>query len=301
MKLTTKNLLIVLAILLAGYAVTQLTKRGGRSKSLKSELVSLDTAVVSKVEILSTEGNVSLTKVDDRWNVTLTSGTQKVARQGAVTSLLNSLNTIKPGRLAAKTPDKWKDYAVDSTGTRVKVYENADLATDIVIGRFGMEGQQRFYSFVRLFEDQEVYVANDFMGMSIGKDAASYRENSVLRLTKDSLTSVAFNYPDSSYTLTKGTEWYLEDQPADSSSVAEYLNGLSYTSSRLFFDEEIPSKPSHTITYSFTDRPELILEGFTTAQGMVIRSSENEDESFLDPALQKKAFKGRSAFATTSE
>lgn len=301
MKLTTKNLLIILVVLGAAYGVSQLTKRSGRSKSLRSELVSIDTAKVSKVEIASTEGEVTLTETDDGWKVALEDGSQKLAKQNSVTSLLTSLNTIKPGRLVAKTEDKWKDYAVDSAGTRVKVYEGEKVSTDLVIGRFGMEGQQSFYTFVRLYADQEVYVAPDFMGMSIGKKASAYRENTLLRLKKDSLNSISFNYPDSSFTLARGEKWYLADQEADSASVAKFLSGLGFVSSREFYDDAITKPPMHTITFTFSNRPDVNIRGYLVNGEMIVQSSENEIEFFKDEAVVEKIFKGQHAFLPTSE
>ena len=81
--------------------------------------------------------------------------------------MLSTLTTIEPSRIASRSDSKWKDYAVDSAGTRVKVYQGSELVTDIVLGRFGVEGQRSFYTYVRLSEDEDTYVANDFMKMSI--------------------------------------------------------------------------------------------------------------------------------------
>ncbi|MDE0471874.1 MAG: DUF4340 domain-containing protein [Ekhidna sp.] len=297
MKLTTKKLLFVLGVLVIVLAVTQLTKREGRSKSLKSELVSIDTAKVSKIEIITGEENLTLS-MEEEWKVSLPDGSQKTAKESSVISLLRSLNTIKPGRMAAKSQDKWKDYSVDSTGTRVKVFEKNKISTDIVIGRFGVEGQQSFYTFVRLFEDDEVYVANDFMGMSIGKDAASYRENEILRLQKDSLISISFNYPDSAFKLTKGEEWYLQDQQADSAAVADYLNELSFVSSREFYDQSSEINPTHTVIYEFSSQQEIKLEVQYTEENTILKSSENPNELFADNSLGEKLLKGRGEFLT---
>ena len=301
MKLTTKNLLLILVVLGAAYAVTQLTKRSGRSKSLRSELVAIDTSRVSEITISSLEGEVLLSKADEAWNVRLADGSQKLAKKTAVVGLLNSLNTIEPGRLAAKTEDKWKDYAVDSAGTRVRVLADGKVAADIIIGRFGMENQQSFYTFVRLFEDKEVYVAKGFMGMSVGKDAASYRENMLLRLNEDSLSSISFNYPDSAFSLTKGEQWYLADQVADSAAVMQYLSGLGYVSSREFYDQELPGNPTHSAVFTFSNQPEITVYGYASESSMVLNSSENPQEFFMDDVAADKVFKSQSAFLTTPE
>ena len=300
MKLTTRNLIIVLIALIAVFAVVQLTKRGTKSESLRSELVRFDTARVSKVVVQSPEGEVMLSKEGQQWSVLLPSGQAKATKKGVVASLLNSLSTIEPGRLAARKEDKWKDYAVDSTGTRVTVYEGDKPATDIVIGRFGMEGQRNFYSFVRLAEDTDVYVANGFMGMSIGKKPSDFRDNIALRLKKDSLTSIRFNYPDSAFILTKGEKWYLEDQEADSASVVTYLSGLSYLTSSMFYDENLLANPSHIVTFSFSNQDDISVEGYFQNGEMVTKSSANLLEVFQDKKITEKVFKGKNAFLPTT-
>lgn len=300
MKLTTKNLLIVLAVLGIGYAITQSTKKGGRSKSLKSELVVLDTAKVDKIRIESPQGVVKIDKSATGWMIDMGDIGKKMAKQSAVTGLLTSLNTIKPGRLAAKTSDKWKDYAVDSTGTRVSVYEGDILTTDVVIGRFGVEGQQSFYTFVRLFHEEDVYVANGFMGVSIGKDASSFREGSILKLKKDSLTSMAFTYPDSSFTLSKFDQWYMDDIPVDSTSVAQFLSGLSFVNSKEFYDQALSDPITHAVTFTYANNTSVQIEGFVAPDATIIKSSENDLELFNDKVVYDKIFKSKRYFLSES-
>ena len=68
MKLSIKNLIIILAVLVLGFVVLQYTKRDNKSKVLKSELVSIDTAKVSKVEVIPTKGEVTLFKDGNKPN-----------------------------------------------------------------------------------------------------------------------------------------------------------------------------------------------------------------------------------------
>ncbi|MEQ8907477.1 DUF4340 domain-containing protein [Ekhidna sp.] len=297
----TKNLLIILGVLVVGLAVVQLTKRSGKSDALADELVSIDTAKVSRVEVVTLEGTMSLKKSENGWEVSLPSGGFKQAKTSSITSLLTNLNTIKPGRLAARKQDKWNDYAVDSTGTRIRIFEGDDLSSDLVIGRFGMEGQRSYYTFVRLFDDENVYVADNFMGISVGKEAVDYRDGLLMRLKKDSLTQIKFDYPDSAFVLTKDEHWYLNDSRADSASVEQYLRGLSYVNSKNFYDAELQSNPSHTITYSFTNAPEIMVSGNLQDDTHIIQTTENRHEVFNDSTIAAKLFKGKNAFLPTSD
>jgi len=297
MKLSLKNLLIIFGVLLIAFFAVQLTKRDGRSKSLKGELVALDFAEVSKVEISGPKGEVVLTKVDTTWTVALPTG-EKQTRKDAVRSTIDMLNTIKPDRLASRKKDKWKDYEVDSTGTRVKVYAGTEVLTDIVLGRFGVAGQRDFYSFVRLFEDENVYVANGFMKMSISETANDFRDNNVLRLKKDSLTQIEFKYPEGVFSLSRESGWFLGTDEADSAAVAGFLQGLNYATSKEF-QEDSPANYTHTVTFSFSDSQDIVLEGLKEGGAVVIKSSENSLEMFNDKALWEKIFKEPGVFAAT--
>lgn len=301
MKLSLRNLLIILIVLLAGFLVVNLTKRDGKSKSLRSELVTIDTAKVTRIEISSPNNSVELIKSEDTWEVTLPGG-NKSTKESAIESALDNLISIKPSRLASRKRDKWKDYQVDSTGTRVKVFQGDEVATDIVLGRFGVEGQRNFYSFVRLFDDENVYVANNFMKMSISENPDDYREDTVIRLEKDSLTQISFNYPEGTFSLLKTNDrWFLGEQPADSAQVASFFQSLRYTTSKNYFDDEIPTDYTHSVTFSFSDRDDIIIEGAKSDVGSLVKSSENDLELFDDSELWDKVFKQPGVLATTLE
>ncbi|MEM9326249.1 MAG: hypothetical protein AAGA85_11355, partial [Bacteroidota bacterium] len=166
---TTIKLLAALAVLVVIYLIMTMTGEKSRSKSFRDVLVDIDTAKVTKVEVLTSTEETVVTKTGDfSWEVAL-GDKVKPAMASAVKSLMTTLEGAVPSRLVARSADQWKDYAVDSTGTRVKIYEGSSLALDLVIGRFGVQGQRQFHTFVRLAAEEDVYQANNFMGISIAK------------------------------------------------------------------------------------------------------------------------------------
>jgi hypothetical protein len=299
MKLSTKNLLIIFGILAIVFIVSNLTKREGRSKSLRTELIQIDTADVTKIIITSPNGSVELNKIESVWSVAL-DGSSKQTKKNTVESMLNNLNSIKPSRLASRKKEKWGEYAVDSTGTRIRLFAGDEIKTDIVLGRFGVEGQRNFYTFVRLFEEENVYVANDFMKMSVYENPDDYRNNELLRLKKDSLTQVTFDYPEGSFSLVKNQDWFLGDSEADSTSVAGFLQDLNYLSSKEFENNSV-SAFTHKVTFSFTNQPEIVVEGAQMGENPIIKSSENQLETFNDSIAWDKLFKQPDVFAKTND
>lgn len=296
MKNNTVKLLGVLAALVVVYLIMTFTGDKSRSKSFRTALVSIDTTQVTKIVVDSPTESTEVSKAGDSWSVALSDGTSKPAVASAVRNLLTSLESIKPTRIVARTESKWKDYSVDSTGTRIKVYEGNKNTLDLVIGRFGVENQRQFYTHVRLAEENDVYIANDFMGISVAKSANDFRNGSLLRLKQDSLTQIAFNYPDSAFSLYKQDgKWTAGQFETDSANVAGYLQGLSFVSSKNFVEGNGLSTPELNVTFSFSNQPEVQISAFRKEGDWVMHSSDNKDEYFMDTSIFEKIFKGRSS------
>lgn len=297
-KLSNGKLLGLLLALCLIYFVVDFTGSKSKSKSLRTELVEIDTAKVSQITV-EAPGNkkVQLDKVKGEWELTLDNGKKVVASPSAVDNALYALLSIKPSRMATKSEAKWKDYQVDSAGTRVRVYEGSNNALDLVIGRFGMEGQRAYHTFVRLFEDKEVYVAKDFMGFSVSSDASAYRDQVLARIKKDSVAAITFNYPaDSSFRLERiGGAWQANGSPADSVAVAKYLGGLGYVNGKEFMDNEKElTVPVMSATVDMNNGQTILFDAYQKEGDWVFHSSDNELGYFKDETILDKVFVGLS-------
>jgi len=292
------TLLAILAVLVGIYLLINFTGGKQRSKSFKSELVKIDTSAVNKIEIEKNNEKLLIKKESNQWKVRLKSGEEVKAKASNVKSTLTSLMSIKPSRLAAKEESKWKDYQVDSAGTRVKVYEDDQLATDIILGRFGVQGRQRYHTFVRLADDKEVYAANDFMSMSIPTDASGYRDNVLFRLNKDSIDQNFFNYPDFFVTLQATDDYsFINDQRSDSANTAKYLSGLNLVTSTKFYDDtENLNDPAFTVTIKQNNLPDINLLAYQYGTDWIIHTPNNPEGHFRDQSLYDRLFKRRSYF-----
>lgn len=302
--ITNYKLILLLGGLVAVYFIVDYTGGKGRSKSYRSTLVEIDTAEVSAMEIEKEGKLLKITRTSgNEWQLELENGKQVAAKGSNVKSSLLNLMSIKPSRLASKDPANWKDYQVDSAGTRVKVFHNDDKALDIILGRFGVKDQRSYHTFVRLEEDNEVYTVDNFMGISFSTDAASFRDQMFFRMKKDSIHTIRFAYPDSAFTLTKSGESWLIDgqQPTDSTKTAEYMKNLSFTTSKGFVDDiDNFGQPSFNVTLSADGEDDLVLSGYNvTGRRTVLNSSLNPTAYFEDQALIDKFLLGRSYFITS--
>ncbi len=296
-NLSNLKLLLLLGGLIVVYLIVEWTNSSSRSTSYREVLVEIDTAKVTRLMVKAPDKTSDVTKVAEGWELTLPSGKKVAATEGSVKSSLGALLSIKPSRLVAKKQDKWKDYQVDSAGTVVEVYEGGEKTLDMIIGRFNMEGQNSYSTYVRLAGEDEVYSAKNFMAFSVSADPASYRNSVLMRSNKDSIQQITFNYPDSAFVLTReASGWTKNGQAADSAAVASFLSGLSFVSSRKFYDEtDQLVTPALSVTIESTDN-EVEVKAFDVHGQWVLNSSENPESYFNDESLISKLLKSDNDF-----
>ena len=320
-NISSLKMMGILAVLVLVYLGFEFFGGKSRSKSFKTELVEIDTAKVSKVIIDSKGESLELLKVNNAWKVSIGNGKYAEAQTRDVKSTLNSLLTIKPSRIVAKNPERWKDYQVDSAGTRIQVFEGSKNTLDLVIGRFGFNqqamqqqqmmmgggrGMQQFFSYVRLENEDEVYVADNFMGMSISAEANGYRNTQLLSLTIDSITAIQYNYPaDSGFVLSKvDSTWSIFGSPADSAATASLLSDLRYVNNSNFVDD-VPSaalvSPTVSMNIKQNGKADIMVKAFQhPLHKWIINSSENPLAYFADEELVNKLFVGSEKLLTSS-
>lgn len=296
-NLSNLKLLLLLGGLIVVYLIVEWTNSSSRSTSYREVLVEIDTAKVTRLMVKAPDKKSDIAKVGASWELTLPSGKIVTATEGSVKSSLGALLSIKPSRLVAKKQDKWKDYQVDSAGTVVEVYQGEEKLLDMIIGRFNMEGQNSYSTYVRLAGEDEVYSAKNFMAFSVSADPASYRNSVLMRSNKDSIEQITFNYPDSAFVLTRESSgWSKNGQTADSTAVAGFLNGLSFISSRKFYDQtDQLVTPALSVTIESSDN-EVEIKAFEVNGEWVLNSSENPESYFNDSAIVDKLLQPSSGF-----
>jgi len=302
-KLSNYTLIIVLVGLVLLYLGVQYFGKRTRSDNYREKLVEIDTSKIDKVILTKGKSKVELFKENKDWKVKLKENQTVDAEDNSVENMISSLLTIKPGRIAAKNEEKWKEFQVDTSGTRVEVFEDGDKTLDLVAGKFGMQDQRSFYTYVRLTEDKEVYTANDFIGYSLSTEANNYRNSRLINFNTDSIKSISFTYPgDSSFTISRlvGKKWQINGQAADSAKTAETLSTLSNLTHTGFENDLKPEELKNELfKASITDNKgeSETVAAYSHEKGTIIKSSYNPS-LFIDKdgELLKKLFPGKQKF-----
>ena len=302
-----KKYAIIFGVLLFIVLFMFVFNTGEPERTFKNNLVSIDTASVTSILLYPKSEHhheVKLYKKDGNWKIDLKSGKTVSVPKEKIKNLFNQLLSIKPNRLAARESSKWHEFEVDTTGTRVEVYEGSDVTLDIVIGKFSYQQQLRsMNSFVRLEDDKDVYEVNGFLSMTFNQGENAYRNARLISGNTNNWVRLAFDYPaDSSFQMIKvNNKWKSNGKQLDSAKVANYLRQLMRTTNNNFVDnpsKDLLNKPTMKLRIDTDDNKVITLQMYGNSKDQIISSSMNM-ESYFDAAKNKfsgKIFKGLNYF-----
>ena len=297
-KFNNRNLLIVFIGLAGILILTRVFTSKRAERTLDSDLVKIDSARISTIYIYPQAeqgGELVFSRNGSEWNVSkddLTAPADKFAVGNAITGLLN----LKADRLVARSEDKWPEFQVDdSLGTRVVVMEGKKTTHDMIIGRFnyqpppgGNPGYGQNYgtgiTYVRNTAENEVYAVEGFLAMSFNQGFNSWRNQSICNLTSSQISKIIFSYPaDSGFVAQKmDASWTIGGILSDSTSMAQYLNGLSRKSHSEFADGYSPvSGPDYQVTFEGTNMNPVLIRAYSQSGDVLILHSSINPESWF--------------------
>lgn len=298
-RFSNKQLGIVFVVLLVIVVIFWATDSGKNERTFRDKLVSIDTSAVTEIKLYPRSDNyeeVRLFRYEGKWKLNLTPEKMVDVPESKIRNLLNQLLKIKPKRLAARGTEKWQSFEVDSTGTRVAVYEGDDLTLDIIIGRFAFQQPRTMNTYVRLANDTDVYEVEGFLSATFNQGPDTFRDNTIIKDDFENWSSLAFDYPaDSSFQLIKlDNSWFVNDTQTDSAKTVKYLRSIQRLTNSNFVDVDVSgSVPAYKLTIT-SDSTETVVTGYDHDSTLVIHSTLNETGYFDGNKINlgKKIFVG---------
>jgi hypothetical protein len=297
-KFNNRTLLIVFIGLAGILALSRIFTAKKAERTLESDLVEIDTGRITSMHIFpQAEKGAELvfSRSGSGW-VIAKEDMSSPADEYSVDNALKDLVNLNADRLVARSEDKWPEYNVnDSLGTRVLIKEGKKTTLDLIIGRFnyqpppgGYTGYGQQYgtgiTYVRKNGEDEVYAVEGFLAMSFNQEFNSWRDQAISSLTRDQVTKIIFEYPaDSGFVAQKLDEhWTIQGLPADSTSMAQYLNGMSRKSHRDFADDFSPmSSPRYQVTFEGMNMEPLLIRVYVRNGGELVLHSSINPESYF--------------------
>jgi len=315
-KFNNKYLLISFAALILLFVFVKFYKSVKTERTLKADIVQLDTAKVSKILLYpESDRTQEIVFVREGYNWMVSSG--KISAEtdkNAIKKVLAQLIDIKARRLASRAKDKWAEYKVtDSMATRIKVFEGASEKLNLYIGKFTYQQVKDPYgrssisgtSYVRLAGESEVYAVDGFLSSGFNLPFNKWRNQSIVHLNKLDVTKLTFRYSgDSSFVAElRDKKWTVNNQPIDSAGFVNFLSALSRKNGLTFDDSFSPVGNSQCqVTIEGNNMNTITVDAFEKEKGVyAINSSLNPKSWFLsdskgvfnDIFKSKKFFIGR--------
>jgi hypothetical protein len=298
-RFSNKQLGIVFAVLLVILVIFLVTDGGKNERTFREELVNIDTSAVTEIKLYPRATNyeeVRLFSEDGEWKVQLTPEKIVNVPNSKIKNLLNNLIKIVPKRLAARGSDKWQSFEVDSTGTRVEIYEGNDKTLDIIIGRFAFQQPRSMNTYVRLANDTDVYEVEGFLSAVFNQNEDNFRDNTIIKDDHENWNSLTFDYPaDSSFQMIRlNNKWFVNDVQTDSAKTVKYFRSIQRLTSSNFLDVDVSGRtPEYKLTID-ADSTTTVVRGYDLDSTIAIKSSLNESSIFdgSKAGLTKKIFIG---------
>jgi len=292
--MSNKTLIIILAVLAVIAVIIYFPSGEKTERSFKTNLVDIDTSAVTEIVISPKSMNGKSYKVfkeGNGWKVTLENGKTAIVPNDKAKRLIEQILTIKPKRLAGRSKSKWAEFEVDdSSATRVIVKEGGSTTLDIMIGKFLFQQPRSVSTYVRLSDDNDVYLVDGFLSMSFNQKPNSYRDNIVIKGDRNIWDKLVFNYSaDSSFQMTKvDGKWMSNNTKLDSAKTAKYLSQLSRLTNSNYIDDFNPESksPDYELIISAHDSTIATVHGYQVDSLLVVNSSMNK-ESYFDASKNK--------------
>ena len=306
-KISSKTLAVIFVVLLVIAAIYIYYDSSREERSFKSDIVNIDTAKVTSLSIYPKAYNhkeVKIFREGNNWEVKLANNNSAPAENSKITNLIYQLSKIKANGVAAQNESRWSEFKVDTSGTRVKVFEGNDNALDIIIGKFSYQQPRTMVTYVRVKGDKNVYETNGFLEFSFNQKPDYFRNNTLVNDDFSHWNRLTFTYPaDSSFQLIKDTtnHWRINKIDVDSSKTAVFLRTLSHLSGSDFIDnpnESLLNKAACTLTIESSALGAVTLSAYIDSTDYIIHSSQNPDAYFngMKNNLKEKIFVGKNYF-----
>lgn len=313
-KLSIGVLLIALLVLAGILLINKYT--GSEDLTFRDKVLSFNPELVNSLIITNykTGEKVKIVKEEGVWSM-YSEGKVYGADPDAINNSIALLNQLKIDSIAATKSGKWADYNVDEKeAIHILLYQDDNLVGNLFIGKFdftqlppvapGRQPQTKMTSYVRLADENNVYVVNGILRSNFQGGKNPFRNRLLFHSRKHTdINKVTIKGPEEKLVLNMNTPaWTVNGMPVDSIKTDRYLRNLSRLWNSHFIDELDVSKmaPAYTLMIEGNSFAAVTLTAFPADSiiGYYVTSSVNEGAVFngSKARLFEKTFVGTDAF-----
>jgi hypothetical protein len=288
--MSNKKLILILVVLLGIYLLARFLS-GNRESTFDPQIVAVDTAAVTEIRLnpkSEEHQEIVLKRGSSGWTATM--GDRTVSTPYAkVQGVLGQLSSIMSERVVSKSKEKWAEYEVDDTGSRVQVFNGKKQVADFVVGTFKFDQARRSASsYLRSSDEDAVYLVDGFLSMSFNQGFNTFRNNTLIKVNREDVREVAVVENGLKTAVSKGaldSHWYRNGmEQLDSTKAAQYIGQITNVMGSEFVDSPATGDPVKSFEISANNqmtplRVDCYLQADST-KPFVLHSSANPEAWF---------------------
>ena len=235
-------------LVIAAFVVMEMPGERSALPDARNALVKIDSATISKVEIVAPSHRVMLAKHGSEWRVEAPLTDR--ADQVSVASFIGEIGALRSRSVVSTNPQKQGLFHVDSTGTVVTVSGAETPPVAIVIGKMGASYAE---TYVRLMESDEVHLVSASLTFVGTRGVNGWRDKAIMKVPQEEIRSVTYHYGDTTFTLEfQDSLWVVGGKPADDALVRALLASLADVQADEFVEPAPSPVPpvSAAVTYA---------------------------------------------------
>jgi hypothetical protein len=243
----TKNTWILIGVLAAlvaaAYFVLQRPGESSAPESSGAMLVDYDSAAVDRIEIRSPNGQAVIERQGGVWMVT--TPVRYRADDATIASTLSSGKRMALKGLVSSNPQKRGVFQVDSTGTRVRVFEHGAEKTVFWIGKPSPSYTE---TYVRREGSNDVYIASGLFSSNFSRRTSEWRDKTIFKTDQDAIAGVTLRFGDTSLVLARQDSiWKIDEEVAKTEAVKSFTGALANLQADDFIDTVVQEMPAMTL------------------------------------------------------
>ncbi len=275
-----KNLMLlgVLILLIVAFMALSRTEKNAERGHLSNEIVAVDSAAVSKIEIKRPEDaeTVVLEKRGNDWFVT--APIDYKANQSFVANILDKTSKLKIVAQVTNNPESYGQFKADSSGTSVKIYEGAAQKADWIVGQ-----SRNSVTFFRAAKAKDVVSVDGYLPSLFNRKPVDWRDKTIASFEKEQLQSIKLTVGAETLTLNKrpggGEEWDLL-RAGDGETYYGKIDRINQIVNALwkFNTIDFKDKPDETMLAKFAAPDSTVLISLSTGAQITLHFAP-EDET----------------------
>lgn len=294
MNKTTRNLLIVFVILAGVYFIFFRGKdKISSDNNLESKLYKADSSKIEKIEVIRTDGSITLEKQSGLWK--LTKPVDYAADTSSVYPLLGDLQNLTIESVTSTNPQNFGTYFDTTNNSRVNVFQEGKMVGTFVLGK---SSQAYNTAYVKKADENKVYLVSKVNVFNFNKPLKDYRSKYVLSINSLQIKKFEFKSTDSNkvdFAMAKDSlgQWKIGADTVTKTTTDGFVNLFANFNTDGFVDSAV----------TFTTPPTFTLivyaDGIQPTVFNFYKQDSSPAEFFLQISNQKQLFRVPEGYSGT--